>query len=70
MYFHIITNFFKDRKVFLKLEGQTNRKNKPKFLNITFLDTFCIYSRKMEKNGGCALMHPILHTFDTAYAEN
>ena len=35
--------------LFLKLEGKANSKNKPKFLNITFLDTFCICSRK---NGG------------------
>ena len=32
--------------LFLKLEAQTNSKNKPKFLNINFLDTFCICSRK------------------------
>ena len=33
----------------LKLEGKTNSKNNQKFLNVTFLDTFCICSRK---NGG------------------
>ena len=33
----------------LELEGQTNRKNQPKSLSVTFLDTFCICSRK---NGG------------------
>ena len=35
--------------LFLKLEGQTNCKNKLKFLNVTVLNKFCICSRK---NGG------------------
>ena len=35
--------------LFLKLKGQTNSKNKPKFLNVTFLNKFSICSRK---NGG------------------
>ena len=49
--------------LFLKLEGKTNSKNNPKFLNVTFLDTFCICSRK---NGGkwcLRLIQPILHFF-------
>ena len=45
--------------LFLKLEGKTNRKNKPKFLNATFLDRFCICSRKNGENGICAVIHPI-----------
>ena len=56
--------------LFLKLKGQTNSKNKQKFLNVTFLNKFCICSRKIEENGVSALIHPILDTFDTAYAEN
>ena len=56
--------------LFSKLEDQTNSKNKPKFLSDIFLDTFCICSRKNGGNGVCALIHPILHTFNTAYAEN
>ena len=32
--------------LFLKLEGKTNRKKKPKFLNFTFCGTFCICSVK------------------------
>ena len=56
--------------LFLKLEEKTSSKNTPEFLNVTFLDTFCICSRKNRGNGFCALRHPILHTFDTAYAEN
>ena len=56
--------------LFLKLEGQTNSKNKPNFLSITFLDKFWICSRKNEENGVCGLIHPILNTFDTAYAED
>ena len=56
--------------VFLKLEAQINSKNKPKCLNANFLDTFCICSKKKGENGVCALIHPILHTIDTAYAEN
>ena len=55
---------------FLNLEAQRNSKNKPKFLNVNFLDTFCVCSRKMRENGVCALIHPILSTSDTAYAEN
>ena len=50
--------------LFLKLEGKANSKSKPKFLNVTFLDTFGICS---GKNGGkwCfCFIHPILHTFD------
>ena len=35
--------------LFLKLEGKANSKNKPNFLNVTFLDTFCNFS---TKNGG------------------
>ena len=35
----------------------------------SFLDTFCICSKKVEENGVCALIHPILLTFDTACAE-
>ena len=35
--------------LFLKLKGQTNNKNKLKFLNVTFLNKFCICSRE---NGG------------------
>ena len=35
--------------LFLELEGQANSKNKPKFLNVTFLDTFSIFQKK---NGG------------------
>ena len=45
-------------------------KIKTKFLNVTFLDTFSICSRK---NGGkwCLCFNTsILHTLDTAYAEN
>ena len=49
--------------LFLKLEGKTNSKNNPKCLNVTFLDTFCICSRKMGENGVCALIQPILHFF-------
>ena len=56
--------------LFLKPEGQTNTKNKPKFLHVTFLNKFCICSKKKGENGVCALIHLILHTFDTAYAEN
>ena len=70
MYFHIITRFFNEKEPFSKTWGKTNSKNKPKFLNVTFLDTFCIYSKKMGENGVCFLIHPVLHTFDTAYAEN
>ena len=29
-----------------------------------------IVQEKMVENCVCALIHPILHTFDTAYAEN
>ena len=58
------------QNLFLKLEEKTNSKNKPKLLNVTSLDTFCICLRKNGGNGVCALVHPILHTFDTAYAEN
>ena len=46
MYFHILTSFLMKGNLFLKLEAQTNSKNKPKFLNINFLDTFCTCSRK------------------------
>ena len=53
--------------LFLKFEGQANSQNKRKILNVTFLDTFCICSRKNGENGVCALMQPILHTFNTAY---
>ena len=56
--------------LFLKLKGQTNSKNKPKFLNVTFLNKFALVQEKTGENGVCALIHPILHTFDTAYAEN
>ena len=31
---------------------------------------FVFVQEKMWGNGVCALIHPILHTFDTAYAEN
>ena len=58
--------------LFLKCKAQTKGKNKPKFLNINFLDTFCICPRKngkMGENGACALIYPILHTFGTTYAE-
>ena len=34
--------------LFLNLEAQKNSKNKPEFLNVNFLDTFCICSRKNE----------------------
>ena len=57
-------------ELLLNLEGQTNSKNKQKFLNVIFVDTFCIFQGKMRENGVCALIHPILHTFDTTYAEN
>ena len=50
------------RDLFLKLKGQTNSKNKSEFLNVTFLDTFCICLWKNGENGACALIHPILHT--------
>ena len=58
--------------LFLKLEWKRNSKNKSKILSITFLDTFCICSRKNGGggDGASALIHPVLHTFDTAYAEN
>ena len=71
MYFLIITSFFDERGPFSKLEAQANSKNKPKFLNITFLDTFCICSRENGGgNGVCALIHPIFHTFDRADTKN
>ena len=31
---------------FVKLEGKTKGKNKQNLLNVTFLDTYCICSRK------------------------
>ena len=31
---------------------------------------FVFVQENTKENGDCALMHPILHTFDTAYAEN
>ena len=34
------------------------------------MDTICIFQEKRSENGVCALIYPILHTFDTAYAEN
>ena len=37
--------------LFLKLEGKTKSKNKPKILNVTFLDTFCTSSRKNAAKG-------------------
>ena len=40
--------FLMKGNLFLKLEAQTNSKNKPTFLNVNFLDTFCICSRKNE----------------------
>ena len=39
-------------------------------LNVTFLIHFVFVQEKKGGNGACALIHPILHTFDTAYAEN
>ena len=56
--------------LFLKLEGQTNSKNKPNFLNTTFWIHFGFAKDKMGKNSVGGLTRPILHTFDTAYAEN
>ena len=56
--------------LFLKLKFTKISKNKLKFLNVNFLDTFCFSSRKMGENAVCALIHPILHTYDTAYAKN
>ena len=41
--------------LFLKLEGQANCKNKPKFLSVTFLDTFSIFQEKMGGNSVCVL---------------
>ena len=49
MYFHIITSFFIERKPFSKTWGKINSKNKPKSLNVSFLDTFCICSKKKKK---------------------
>ena len=42
-------------ELLLNLEGQTNSKNKQKFLNVIFVDTFCIFQGKMRENGVCAL---------------
>ena len=49
MYFHIITSFLNEREPFSKTWGKNKQQKTPKFLNFTFLDTFCICSRK---NGG------------------
>ena len=38
------------RNLFLKSEAQTNSNNKPKFLNVNFLDTFCVCLKKMREN--------------------
>ena len=54
----------------LNIEAQTNSKITPKFLNVNFWIHFVFVQEKMEENGVCALIHPILHTFDTADAEN
>ena len=60
-----------ERNLFPKLERQTNSKDKRHLLNVKFLDTFCICSRKKwGETSVCALLHPILHTFDTTYDKN
>ena len=41
--------------LFLKLEGKTKSKNKPKILSVTFLDTFCTSSRKNAAKGCLSL---------------
>ena len=46
--FHVFLHYNQEN-LFLKVERQTNSKDKPKFLKVNFLDTFCICSRK---NGG------------------
>ena len=47
--------------LFLKLEEKTNSKNKPKFLNVTFLDTFCIYSKKKWGKMVSVLQYILFH---------
>ena len=55
--------------LFLKLEGQTYSKNEPKFLSVSFLDTFCISSRKNGRKWCLCFNKFNLHAFDTDYAE-
>ena len=66
MYFHIIRTFLITSNIFLTFDVQTTSKH---FLNVTFLDTFCICLKKMAGTGVSALIHSILHTFDIAYIE-
>ena len=56
--FHALLHYNQEN-LFLKVEPQTNSKDKPKFLNVNFLDTFCICSRK---NGGKGCL-----CFNTSY---
>ena len=71
MYFSILFSFFNEREPFSKTWGRNKQQKLTKIFKRQFLGYILnLFMKKWGVNGVCALIHPIKHAFDTAYAEN
>ena len=67
---HLITGFFTEREPYSKTWGKNKEKKWTKTFKCHFFGYILyLFKKKMAGNGVCALIHPILHTLDTAYVE-